>query len=83
MGCARAIEPESVEELLGCEYRLAIARNLLRLYTEVLDEPIPADLRDLIARLEAQRDSDRRSLTVTARAFRTSYPASSPQEGRP
>ena len=64
MGYARKIEPESVEELLGCEYRLAIARNLRRLYTDVLDEPIPTDLRDLIARLEAQRDSDRRSLIV-------------------
>jgi hypothetical protein len=33
--------------------QLAIARNLARLYADVLHEPLPCDLERLIARLEA------------------------------
>jgi hypothetical protein len=32
--------------------QLAIARNLARLYADVLDEPLPCDLERLIARLQ-------------------------------
>jgi hypothetical protein len=32
--------------------QLAIARNLVRLYEDVLQEPLPCDLRRLIAQLE-------------------------------
>ena len=32
--------------------QLGVARNLARVYAEVLEEPLPAELRRLIARLE-------------------------------
>jgi hypothetical protein len=34
--------------------RIAIAQNLVRIYREVLEEPVPSHLLDLLARLEAQ-----------------------------
>ena len=34
--------------------QLAIARNLARLYEDVLQEPLPCDLQRLIARLEGR-----------------------------
>jgi hypothetical protein len=34
--------------------RLELARNLVRLYREVLEQPIPAELAALLERLEAQ-----------------------------
>ena len=34
-------------------HQLGIARNLARLYAEVLEEPLPPELQRLIARLEA------------------------------
>jgi hypothetical protein len=34
--------------------RTAIAQNLVRIYREVLEEPVPSHLLDLLARLEAQ-----------------------------
>ena len=54
-------EPGKPDEMLGCEYRLAMARNLSRVYADVLDKPIPADLRAVIARLVAQRERHHRS----------------------
>ncbi len=33
--------------------RIAIAQNLVRIYREVLEEPVPSHLLDLLARLEA------------------------------
>jgi hypothetical protein len=48
---------DSAEELLGCEYRLALARNLGRTYTDVLEAPIPADLKRLVAQLELRERS--------------------------
>jgi len=40
-------------------HQLGIARNLARVYAEVLDEPLPAELRRLIARLEASAPQQR------------------------
>ncbi len=37
---------------MSADPRLAIARNLLRIYMEVLEEPAPADLMELLERLE-------------------------------
>jgi hypothetical protein len=34
--------------------RTAFAQNLVRIYREVLEEPVPSHLLDLLARLEAQ-----------------------------
>jgi hypothetical protein len=34
--------------------RIAIARNLIRIYRQVLEEPVPAELLDLVRRLEAE-----------------------------
>ena len=39
--------------------RIAIAQNLVRIYREVLEEPVPSHLLDLLARLEAY-ESERR-----------------------
>lgn len=39
---------------LAAANKAAIARNLARLYGEVLDAPLPDDLAELIQRLEAQ-----------------------------
>ncbi len=39
--------------------RLAIAQNLVRIYRQVLDEPVPSHLLDLVRRLEAQQNSSR------------------------
>ena len=36
--------------------RLAIAQNLVRIYREVLEQPVPCHLLELVARLEAGRD---------------------------
>jgi len=36
----------------GANVRLAIARNLARIYAEVLDDPLPEDLRILIEKWE-------------------------------
>ena len=37
---------------MSADPRLAIIRNLLRIYREVLEEPAPADLTELLERLE-------------------------------
>jgi hypothetical protein len=37
---------------MSADPRLAIVRNLLRIYREVLGEPAPADLTELLERLE-------------------------------
>ncbi len=37
---------------MSADPRLAIARNLLRIYREVLEEPAPADLLELLQRLQ-------------------------------
>jgi hypothetical protein len=34
--------------------RIAIAQNLIRIYRQVLEEPVPAELLDLVRRLEAE-----------------------------
>jgi hypothetical protein len=34
--------------------RIAIAQNLIRIYRQVLEEPVPAELLDLMRRLEAE-----------------------------
>jgi hypothetical protein len=34
--------------------RIAIARNLIPIYRQVLEEPVPAELLDLVRRLEAE-----------------------------
>ncbi len=39
--------------------RLAVAQNLVRIYRQVLEQPVPQHLIDLIARLEAQENSRR------------------------
>jgi hypothetical protein len=39
--------------------RLAIAQNLVRIYREVLEQPVPPHLLDLISRLEAQENDGR------------------------
>ena len=39
--------------------RLEIARNLARIYADVLGEPLPAPLLELLKRLEAQEASRR------------------------
>ncbi len=39
--------------------RIAIAQNLVRIYREVLEEPVPPHLLDLLARLEAQERGHR------------------------
>ncbi len=36
--------------------RLAIAQNLIRIYREVLEEPVPYQLLDLVRRLEEGPD---------------------------
>ena len=40
--------------LVGDAHRLAIARNLARIYTQVLEVPLPPDLADLLEALEAR-----------------------------
>ncbi len=37
--------------------RLVIAENLVRVYREVLDEPVPAELAALLKRLEAHEEA--------------------------
>ena len=37
---------------MSADPRLTIIRNLLRIYREVLEEPAPADLLELMQRLE-------------------------------
>ncbi len=44
---------------LAAAGRLAVARNLMRVYDEVLDEPLPEELAALVERLEA-REAKRR-----------------------
>ena len=39
--------------------RIAIAQNLVRIYREVLEEPVPSHLLDLLARLEAHEGKRR------------------------
>ena len=39
--------------------RIAIAQNLIRIYRQVLEEPVPAELLDLVRRLEAQEKRQR------------------------
>ncbi len=41
-------------DLVGNAHRLAIARELARIYRDVLDEPLPADLHRLIVALESR-----------------------------
>jgi hypothetical protein len=45
--------------LTGDAHRLAIARNLARIYTQVLEEPLPPDLADLLEALESREKSQR------------------------
>ncbi len=42
---------------MSADPRLKIARNLLRIYRDVLGEPAPADLVELLARLERRKAS--------------------------
>ena len=46
------------ERLIGYCFRLAIARDLVRIYSDVLRDPIPGDLQKLLTRLE-ERVKDR------------------------
>jgi len=39
--------------------RMAIAQNLIRIYRQVLEEPVPAELLDLVRRLEAEEKRQR------------------------
>ena len=39
--------------------RMAIALNLIRIYRQVLEEPVPAELLDLVRRLEAEEKRQR------------------------
>ena len=38
--------------LVGNAHRLAVARELARIYSQVLEEPLPAELQQLLAALE-------------------------------
>jgi hypothetical protein len=38
---------------------MAIAENLIRIYRQVLEEPVPAELLDLVRRLEAEEKRQR------------------------
>ena len=40
---------------MSADPRLEIARNLLRIYRDVLGEPAPADLLELLERLEQRK----------------------------
>ncbi len=40
--------------LVGNAHRLAVARELARIYRDVLDEPLPAELHHLIVALESR-----------------------------
>jgi Anti-sigma factor NepR len=51
----RAFGPHPV----GARDSLMIARNLARLYADVLEEPLPPDLARLIGRLEERLTSQR------------------------
>ena len=42
---------------MSADPRLAIIRNLLRIYRDVLEEPAPADLVELLERLERRAGS--------------------------
>ena len=42
---------------MSADPRLAIIRNLLRIYRDVLEEPAPADLVELLERLEQRAGS--------------------------
>ncbi len=37
--------------------KLEAARNLVRIYRDVLEQPVPRELSDLVARLEAEADA--------------------------
>ena len=37
--------------------RIAVSQNLVRIYREVLEEPVPAELAALLARLEAHEEA--------------------------
>ncbi len=41
--------------VMSASLRLELARNLVRLYREVLEQPVPAELVTLLKRLEAQQ----------------------------
>ena len=53
------VYPQSIPVLsvtvMSVSPRLELARNLVRLYREVLEEPVPAELVSLLERLEAQQ----------------------------
>lgn len=51
--CSGELKP-SKRALMSTDPRLAIIRNLLRIYKEVLEEPAPLALSDLLRRLERQ-----------------------------
>ena len=42
------------EVIMSKDVRLAVARNLARIYADVLKEPLPPVLAELLSRLEAQ-----------------------------
>jgi hypothetical protein len=41
-----------LEERVSNQFRLAVARDLQRLYSDALTEPVPQDLRTLVERLD-------------------------------
>jgi hypothetical protein len=45
--------------VMSKDSRIAIARNLIRIYRQVLEEPVPAELLDLVRRLEAEEKRQR------------------------
>ena len=48
------LRPDRDGQFVGSAPRLAIARELVRIYAEVLNDPMPPDLLRLIERLERQ-----------------------------
>jgi hypothetical protein len=63
LACASAVHPAEIITaeggVMSRDTRLEVARNLARIYADVLGEPLPAPLLELLKRLEAQEASRR------------------------
>ena len=56
-----SILDEYADRLLSVErgYQLGIARSIARIYADVLNEPVPADIARLVARLDPGQEASK------------------------
>ena len=63
-----SILDEYADRLLSVErgYQLGIARGIARIYADVLNEPVPADIARLVARLDPGQEASKPEPKVRA-----------------